>query len=186
MDEELKRKIKDAKKTGDWNKCISICRNALAEIDSSNKSDLYSLKLNLALALLKEKDENGQNLKESIKIYEEILCDFKTYSDEWGEAHRSLGYAHSINKYDDRDDNLLKSIRHYECSLHVIKKAKNPLLWASIHAEIGHSYIALKKGKRSNNIKLSISHFNKSLTVFTQEKYPEEWQEMSNALKELT
>lgn len=182
MDKELKKNIKSAKKENDWKRCVDICRAALVESKASDKSDLYGLKLNLALALLKEKDKNNQNLIESIRVYKEILDEVEGYSDKWGEAHRSLGYAYSINRTDDKGESLLKSIKHYENALHVIKKTKKPLLWASIHAEIGHSYMALKKGKKLSNIKLSILHFKEALTVFNKEKYPEEWQEISNAL----
>lgn len=184
-DNSVKEAIKEAKKRKDWTSCIRLCKEALRNAPESAIEETYSLKLNLAFALIEERDNSRGNCEEAIAIYEGLLSYVESLSNRWTSLHRNLGYTYSARLEGNRDNNLLTSIHHYEQALKGMERNGEAELKASISSEMGFAFMELRTGKREKNIEQAKQCFRDALAVFTEMKHPEEWREISSALASL-
>jgi tetratricopeptide (TPR) repeat protein len=181
--EFLLDELKRAKDSRDWEKCVSI-GIPLTQFDDFDA--WYGLRVNIAYCLTKIGKNRNLNLEESIKICKEILSKIqkKTNGSEWGSTQGNLGFLYHERRLGDKAENLGNAIKHYEESLKIITKIKDPEFWATTKASIGHAFAELRTiSNGTNNTRNAISNFEKALEIFTEKKYPDEFSEITLSLE---
>jgi tetratricopeptide (TPR) repeat protein len=182
MVEGVKEEIISAQNDGDWKKCIFLCKKALNGNISCDASDLYGIKISLALALICEEENLINGCEEAIDIYKDLIHSAKKDSTEWGQLQKNIGIAYAKRIKGNKDKNLLKSISYYKKSLATYEKIKDEKTWASIKAEIGFAYMKLREGSIANNAIDASKNFKEALKIFNKSKHQEEWREITESL----
>lgn len=182
MVRNVKKEIIRAQNDGDWKKCIELCKKALCGNISRDLSELYGIKISLALALLCEEENLKNGCEEAIDIYKDLILSEKKDSVRWGQLQKNIGIAYAKRLKGNKDRNLLKSIAYYENSLGIYEKIKDEKTWASIKAEIGHAYMKLREGSMANNAIEASKNFKEAMKIFSKSKYQEEWRQITESL----
>ena len=121
--DKLRMEIRDANETKDWNRCESICRDALAKVSEDDFTYWYAFSLNLACGLVcnEDSDDRASKIEEAISIYNKILQKLSVPKDKntWASIQGNLGYAYSLRLEGNQMTNINKAIEHFEQSLQV-------------------------------------------------------------------
>lgn len=178
--EAIKNAEAEAEKRDDWRNVVALCRKALEDAPDDPSQDTYRVKLKLAYALVEERTNREQNLRDAIAVYEELLQGAEPQSQRWLTVHSGLGQAFSglVAASDEKPSEILKSVAyHYEQALRGAISA--PELRASIEAQAAYALMYIGEEERAKE------HLLRALTVFTREEFPEEFEEASEALAKI-
>ena len=131
--DKLLMEMRDANQTKDWNRCVSICRDALAKVSQDDFNSWYAFSLNLACGLLSNEDSDdwASNIEEAIDIYKNMLQKLSFPQDEykWALIQGYIGYAYHLRLEGNQITNINKAIEHFEQSLQVFTPDKQLEDW---------------------------------------------------------
>jgi len=170
----------EAEARDDWRHVLSLCRKALEDAPSAPLHETHRVKRKLAYALVEERTNREQNLRDAISVYEELLQGAEPESERWLTVHSGLGQAFSglVAVSNEKPSEILKSVAfHYEQALRGPISA--PELRASIEAQAAYALMYIGGEERAKE------YLVRALTVFTREEFPEEFEEVSEALAKI-
>ena len=159
----------------------SLRENIEKEESSPEKAKLY-VTLGNTYLLLSEQENQKDNLLSALVSFDDAVNLMK--NPEIMEIVENMkGFVFfKLAFIEDRNNNLRKSIEHYENSLKFRAKDKNPYKYASTKYNLGNAYLSLRDGNERENIMQAIKEFQEAYEVRREKPNSMEFGVIINAL----
>jgi tetratricopeptide (TPR) repeat protein len=183
--DDFRSELAAAKRSQNWPECVRICRTWVATVTPDDFESWYGSRICLADYLQEVGREPetvaGPYIEEARSLYEEALprSSKQATPEKWSSTHRNLGEVYREREEGDRRENLQRAIQHYEKSMAIITRGKDPELWASIKAAVAICYVKMSPHLSEDEVQESLSCVTEAHSVFTKEEFPEEYEELA-------
>jgi tetratricopeptide (TPR) repeat protein len=186
----IRKELRDARETEDWNGYESICRDALTKVSEDDFNSWYAFSLNLAVGLLNNEDSNdwASNIEEAISIYNKILqkLSFPKDKNKWASIQGSLGYAYYIRLEGNQVTNFNKAIEYIEQSLQVFTPDNQLERWILAKRLLAELFAVKTDTSVQENLMTAIKLCEETLEKCNDESIREHRIEIQEMIEEFT
>lgn len=176
-EEELFARIQAAKAQQDWQQCIQVSRELIAQTPEARYEVWCSAKMNLAIGLWNLPCRDTVHQEEQLRVHEELLAAAGKREDAELAArqHQHLSLLHGCWLGDSQKKHYQQAIIHSQEALKFYTQDGHPYEWAMNITALGEGYELLGQGKEVSQLEAAISCYSIALSVFTKDEYPEDY-----------
>ncbi len=157
--------------TSEIEKKVADLRNKIDNKNDEQDKNDFLFALGNTYLLLSERKDTKENLNNALIAFNEAEKDAKITDDRRGVIKNAKGFIFFKKAFfENKNENIKKSIQYYEEALKFREKEKVPYKYAATKFNLGNAYLSLRDGNEKENVLKAIAHFEDALSVEKDQK----------------